>query len=103
MTTTTAPATAGTTYPLPPAPSWADQGREDTGGIRYDVAIGSVSVEDAEPVQVSIGRTDWIDFVARSMRQDITQVYACGTAFSSAEARALAELLVQAADLAEQS
>jgi hypothetical protein len=71
-TTTTTPATAGTTYPLPPRPSWHPGPADvDDGSLMYDRELGQINVgsgpevdpeDDArEIVAVYLCRRDWMD------------------------------------------
>ena len=98
--TITTPAEPGTTYPLPPAPSWAT-GEPDLaeGSIGWDHSLSDPS----DPFTVSIGRRDWIQAHSITVGEVelVVEVDPNGPRLTAQQARKLAALLVEAADLAE--
>ena len=100
--TTTAPTTAGTTYPMPPKPVWAT-GKPDLceGSIGWDTTLSDRS----DPFTVSIGRRDGIQAhgVTVGEVEMVVEVDPFGPRLTAQQARKLAVLLVQAADIADQA
>ena len=96
-TSTTTPVEAGTIYPMPPKPNWADDKPDLTEG-----SIGwSHSLTNGEhPYSVGVARRDWIRVEAVEVG-DVEVYVEADDKFSASQAREFAALLVQAADLAE--
>jgi hypothetical protein len=87
------------TYPLPPAPSWADACTDDQGFIRHEAAFGEVGT-----VGVLLARADWVNVKALTVEVDEVRVYVVEHVLTTSEARELAELLLAVAAIrAEQS
>lgn len=97
---TITPAEAGTTYPMPPKPVWAT-GEPDLceGSIGWDTTLSDPS----DPFTVSIGRRDWIQAHSVTVGEVelVVEVDPFGPRLTAQQARKLAAMLVQAADLAE--
>jgi hypothetical protein len=96
--TITAPVEAGTTYPMPPAPSWATD--------KPDLSEGSIawchSLHDAaDPFAVFIGRSDWIQPDCVTVGEVEIHAEVGEQILTVEQAHRLAALLVQAADMAE--
>jgi hypothetical protein len=94
------------TYPLPPAPTWAveDYMEEDRRSYTrvvgvYDLISDYVDGSGGDSV-VQIIRRD--EITSTTLTEGETFVFLLDRMFTPAQARALAPLLVQAADLADQ-
>jgi hypothetical protein len=96
MSTTTAPVEPGTTYPMPPAPSWASDREVDRRRIRYEHEVGS----DADVYSVHLRRSDHVSATDCSAGLTHIQV-AIGDNLIPAQARQLAALLIEASATAE--
>ena len=97
MTTTTTPVEAGTTYPMPPKPSWATGLPDLTeGSIGWDREVDA-GVGDS----IGVTRRDWIR--PDGIEVGMTQVYVdlSDVKLSPVEARHIADLLISAARMAE--
>jgi hypothetical protein len=81
------------TYPLPPAPGWSKDSERDGAQTHHGAVVGS-----AGDIQVRLGRTDFIG--ATDVEVGPVEVYVEDHPVTPAEARQLAALLVEAADLA---
>jgi hypothetical protein len=97
---TTAPVEAGTTYPMPPKPVLAaDEPDLCEGSIGWDHDLSDPS----DPFTVSISRRDWIQAHSVTVGdvELMVAVEEYGPRLTPQQARQLAALLVEAADLAE--
>jgi hypothetical protein len=83
-----------TTYPLPPAPSWASDREIDQGDVVYDRAIGEV-----EGTYVGIGQRDSI--TGDCFEAGDVGILVGDYRLTPKQARQLAALLIEAASLAE--
>ena len=98
MTTSTTPVEAGTTYPMPPRPSWAT-------GLLPDLTEGSIGwdreVDGGVGDAIGVTRRDWIR--PDGIEVGATQVYVDlrDQKLSPDEARHIADLLISAARMAE--
>jgi hypothetical protein len=98
--TTTTPVGAGTTYPMPPRPSWADKPDLTEGSIGWDHNLTA----DGAAFTVGVSRRDWIraDAVEVGEVEVYVAVEPFGAPLTQAQAREFAALLIVAAEMAEQ-
>jgi hypothetical protein len=99
-TTTAVPVEAGTTYPMPPAPSWAT-GEPDLceGSIGWDHDLSDPS----DPFHVSVWRRDWIQPHSVTVGKVEIHAEVENRSLTVEQAHRLATLLELAADFAGQS
>ena len=85
----------------PSAPLWATESESDAGMTTHATGFGSVPmlVPQGEPAAVALVRIDRLDESTGSVEVGPVTVTLADYAFSPAQVRRLAVLLVQAADL----
>jgi hypothetical protein len=98
--TTTTPVEAGTTYPMPPAPSWAtDEPDLSEGSIAWCHSLADPS----DPFAVYLGRSDRIQPHCITVGEVEIHAEVTEQILTLEQAHRLATLLELAADFAEQS
>jgi hypothetical protein len=86
---------------MPPTPSWAiGEPEDDQGTLRYWTTVGTVETIEAGLVEVDLGRSDWLSVVSHMFQEGVPRVLLLDHTLTVTEARDLAALLVQAADMA---
>jgi hypothetical protein len=104
-------AEAGTTYPLPAKPSWATESRladdamahrHEVGRFQTVIVPGEQSVSEHRGEEV-VEVTRWDTIAAETLTVGAALVFLLDTELTPAEARRVAVLLVEAADLLEQT
>jgi hypothetical protein len=63
-----------TTYPLPPAPSWASDREIDQGTLQYWATVGTVETIEAGLVAVDLDRSDWLSVVSHTFQEGVPRV-----------------------------
>ena len=97
MTTTDAK-----TYPLPPAPAWAVEDYMEEDRRSYTRVVGrfvETQVDGDQQTVVQLTRRD--EITSTTLTEGATMVWLLDSTVTPAQARVVAALLLQAADIAE--